>query len=171
MVNSARFSVCHTFFTVFASSYHCEILGVITNDQSEVHAKGQGQRSKVKVAEVKTQLNPFWTVTPVSIHIWWWWNDAQSLVLLRRYALLFFKVIHQILRSHETKTSILTQIGRFRTVIQSEFTDGYEMMHKAWSDIEEVSYCFSRSCVKLQGHTGQNKSPILTRIERFRTVT
>ena len=27
------------------------------------------------------------------------------------------------------------------------------MMHKAWSNIEEVPYCFSRSCVKLQGHT------------------
>ena len=27
------------------------------------------------------------------------------------------------------------------------------MMHKAWSSIEEVPYCFSRSYVKLQGHT------------------
>ena len=27
------------------------------------------------------------------------------------------------------------------------------MMHKAWSRIEEVPYCFSRSYVKLQGHT------------------
>ena len=27
------------------------------------------------------------------------------------------------------------------------------MMHKAWSSIEEVSYCFSRSSVKSQGHT------------------
>ena len=26
------------------------------------------------------------------------------------------------------------------------------MMHKAWSRIEEVPYCFSRSYVKLQGH-------------------
>ena len=30
------------------------------------------------------------------------------------------------------------------------------MMHKAWSSIEEVPYCFSRSYVKLQGHTAQN---------------
>ena len=29
------------------------------------------------------------------------------------------------------------------------------MMHKAWSSIGEVPYCFSRSPVKLQGHTGQ----------------
>ena len=29
-------------------------------------------------------------------------------------------------------------------------------MHKAWSSIEEVPYCFSMSSVKFQGHTGQN---------------
>ena len=29
------------------------------------------------------------------------------------------------------------------------------MMHKAWSSIEEVSYYFSRSSTKFQGHTGQ----------------
>ena len=26
------------------------------------------------------------------------------------------------------------------------------MMHKAWSSIEEVPYCFARSSVKFQGH-------------------
>ena len=66
--------------------------GVITSDKSDVHAKGQGQRSKVKVTEVTTQLNRFRTVTPVWIHIWWW-DDAYSLIMLRRGALLFFKVI------------------------------------------------------------------------------
>ena len=76
--------------------------GVITNDQSKVHAKGQGQKSKVKVTEVTAQLNRFRTVTPVWIHIWWW-NDAYSLMLLRRGALLFFKVIRQISRSHGSK--------------------------------------------------------------------
>ena len=60
------------------------------------------KKSKVKVAEVTTQLNRFRTVTPVWIHIWWW-NDAYSLILLRRGALLFFKVIRQILRSHSSK--------------------------------------------------------------------
>ena len=29
------------------------------------------------------------------------------------------------------------------------------MMHKAWSSIEEVPYCFSRSSVKLQGHAAK----------------
>ena len=36
--------------------------GVITIDKSDVHAKGQVQRSKVKVTEVKTQLSHFQTV-------------------------------------------------------------------------------------------------------------
>ena len=76
--------------------------GVITSDRSDVHAKGQGQRSKVKVREVTTQLNRFRTVTPIWIHIWWW-NDAYSLIMLRRGALLFFKVIRQIWRSHGSK--------------------------------------------------------------------
>ena len=34
-------------------------------------------------------------------------------------------------------------------------TDGYKTMHKAWSSIEEVLYCFSRSYIKLQGHTAK----------------
>ena len=76
--------------------------GIITNDRSDVHAKGQGQRSKVKVTEVTTQLNRFRTVTPVWIHIWWW-NHGYGLMILRRGALLFFKVIHQISRSHGSK--------------------------------------------------------------------
>ena len=66
------------------------------------HAKGQGQRSKVKVTEVTTQLNRFRTLTPVWIHTWWW-NDTYSLMLLRRGVLLFFKVIRQISRSHSAK--------------------------------------------------------------------
>ena len=75
---------------------------VITIDRSDVHAKGQGQRSKVQVTEVMTPLSSFGTVTPVWIHIWWW-NDAYSLIMFRRCALLFFKVIHQISRSHGSK--------------------------------------------------------------------
>ena len=86
-------------------SHHCIIMkfsGVITSDISDVHAKGQGQRSKVKVTEVTTELNRFRTVTPVWIHIWWW-NDAYSLTIHRRGALLFLKVIRQISRSHGSK--------------------------------------------------------------------
>ena len=102
---SVRLSVCPS-VTPFWLCSHRRIItkfsGVITNDKSDVHAKGQGQRSKVKVTEVTTQLNRFRTVTPVWIHIWWW-HDVYSLMLLRRGALLFFKVIRQISRSHGSK--------------------------------------------------------------------
>ena len=40
--------------------------------------------------------------------------------------------------------------------MEFEFTDGCEMMHNAGGSIEEVSYCFSRSSVKFQGHVGPN---------------
>ena len=44
------------------------------------------------------------------------------------------------------------------------------MIHKAWSNVEEVPYCFSRSSVKFQGHTAKKKLLILTQIGHFRTV-
>ena len=76
--------------------------GIITMVKSDVHAKGQGQSSKVKVTEVNTQLSHFRTLTPVWIHIWQW-NHAHSWKQHRRGAVLFFKVILQISRSHGSK--------------------------------------------------------------------
>ena len=144
-------------------SSHCIIMkfsGVITNDRSDVHTKVQGQRSKVKVKEIMTPFSCFQTITPVWIHIWWWndaqslmllrrgallffkaileftdglWNDAQSLKQHRRGALLFFKVIHQISRSHGTKSCrFWPELSISGLQLQFEFTDGFEMMHKAW---------------------------------------
>ena len=99
---SVRPSVClsvHlTFFTMFPSSYRHEI----TLDKSDVHAKGQCLRSNVNVTEVKAQFSRFRTVTPVWFHIWRW-SDTQSLMLHRKGAILFFKVIRPISRSHGTK--------------------------------------------------------------------
>ena len=99
---SACLSVCHTFLTMFPSSYHHEIFGSYYQWQkwrpckrSRSEVKGQGHRGH----------NPtlrFRTVTPVWIHIWWW-NDAYSLIMIRRGALLFFKVICEISRSHGSK--------------------------------------------------------------------
>ena len=102
---SVRLYVCPSVTLFLLCSHHRIIMkfsGVITSDRSDVHAKGQGQRSKVKVTEVTTQLNRFRTVTPVWIHVWWW-NDAYSLIMPRRGALLFFKVICQISRSRGSK--------------------------------------------------------------------
>ena len=102
---SVCLSVCHTFLTMFSSSYHHEIFRSDYQWQKwrPCHTNGQGQRSKVNVTEITAQLNRFRTVTPVWIHIWWW-NDAYNLMLLRRGALLFFKVIRQISRSHCSKS-------------------------------------------------------------------
>ena len=105
MVQSVRLSVRLSVTPFWLCSHHPIIMkfsGVITSDKSDVHAKGQGQRSKVKVTEVTTQLNRFRTVTQDWIHIWWW-DDAYSLIMLRRGALLFFKVIRQISGSHGSK--------------------------------------------------------------------
>ena len=99
--------------------------GVITISRRDVHAKGQGQMSKVKVTEVMTPFSRFRTVTPVWIHIWKW-NDAQCLMLLRRGALLFFKVIHQISRSHGSKNRrFWPKLGVSGLLLQFEFTNGY----------------------------------------------
>ena len=152
-------SVCLSVTTFWLCSHHRIIMkfsGVITNDQIKVHAKGQGQRSKVKVTEVTTQLNSFRTVTPVWIHIWWW-NDTYSLMLLRRGALFSFKVIRQISRSHSSKNCrIWPRLGVSGLLLQFEFSNGYKMLHKAWNSKGEMPYCFQRSSIKFQGHTVQN---------------
>ena len=102
---SVRLSVCLSVTPFWLCSHHRIIMkfsGVITNDKSDVHAKGQGQRSKGQGHRGHDPNFRFRTVTPVWIHIWWW-NDTYSLMLHRRGALLFFKVIRQISRSHGTK--------------------------------------------------------------------
>ena len=107
MVQTVRLSVCLSvtpfwlvWRTMFPSSYHHEIFRSYYQWWKWCPCKRS--RSEVKVTEVTTQLNRFRTVTPVWIHIWWW-NDTYSLMLLRRGALLFFKVIRQISRSHGAK--------------------------------------------------------------------
>ena len=67
----------------------------------------QGHLSNFKVTQLKkwlilTQIGRFQTVTLVWIHRWPW-NDAQSFKQHGRGVLLFFKVIHQISRSHGQK--------------------------------------------------------------------
>ena len=99
---SVCLSVCHTFLTMFQSSYHHEIFRSYYQWQKWLPCKRSRSEPKVKVTEVNIQLSRFRTVTPVWIHIWWW-NYAQSFMLLRRGTLSFFKVIRQIWRSHDSK--------------------------------------------------------------------
>ena len=102
---SVRLSVCPSVTPFPLCSHHRIIIKfswVITMVRSDVHAKGQGQRWKVKVTEVNTQFSRFRTLTPVWIHIRQW-NHVHSWKQHRRGALLFFKVIRQISRSHGSK--------------------------------------------------------------------
>ena len=89
-------SVRYIFLKMSLSSYrycHWQMWCPCKRSRSEV--KGQGHRGH-------DPFSRFRTVTPVWIHQWLW-NDARSLMLLRRGALLFFKVFHQISRSYGTK--------------------------------------------------------------------
>ena len=102
---SVRLSVCpsvclsHLFdyVPIILSSWNYQELLPVTKVTSvqKVKVKGQGHRGHDPNFR-------FRTVTPVWIHIWWW-NDTYSLMLLRRGALLFFKVIRQISGSHGAK--------------------------------------------------------------------
>ena len=63
---SVHLSVCPSVTPFSPCSHHRIIMklsGVITMVRSDVHAKGQGQRSKVKVTEVNTLLSCFRTLS------------------------------------------------------------------------------------------------------------
>ena len=68
----------------------------------------------------------------------------------------------------EVKTNF-APISMLQTVTLFEFTDDYKMIHKAWSDIEEVPCHLGRSSVECQGHMGK-KSTFLSWIECFQTA-
>ena len=155
MAAEIKFSkdVRHTFLTMFLSLYHPEIFRNYYHWQTQCPCKRS--RSKVKVTEVMTPFSHFQTVTPVCFHIWWW-NDAQSLMLLRRVPYCSSRSSVKF-QGHTAKKNcrFWPKLAVSRLYLQFEFTIGYEMMHKGWSSIGEVSYCFSRSCINFQSHAGQ----------------
>ena len=102
MVHSVRLSHIFDNVSLIVIVSSLKFPGVITIYKSDVHAKGQGQRSNVTDTEVKIKFSRFRTVTSVWMHMWRR-NDVQSLIWLRRGALLFFKVTRQISRSQGTK--------------------------------------------------------------------
>ena len=160
-------SVCPSVHPFSLCSHHCIIMkfSVIAIGWSDIHAKGQVQRSQ----RSKPNLAVTW-LTPVWIHIWQW-NNAQRLMWHRRGALLFFKVIRQTSRSHGTKNCWF------------------------WPELAVPDYNFSLNkrmamnlCIKLgigwmrcpivfEGHASNckvirdKKLLIFTWIWRFRTVT
>ena len=65
-------------------------------------------------------------------------------------------VIRQISRLQGSKNCRIWPIlGVSGLWLQFEFTNGYEMLHKAWNSKGEMPYRFPRSSIKFQGHTGQ----------------
>ena len=145
---------------MFVSSYHHEIFRSYYHWQKWCPCK----RSRSQQCRRKTCM----------VHqtfVWWAlcipYKFVKSSIRHLGLAIWMFDV-SDVFRLHCTK--VITPLNRFRTITQFEVTYGDEMMHKAWCCLEEVPYCFSRSCVKFQGHTAKKKS-ILTQIGRFRTVT
>ena len=126
----------------------------VPNDRSDVHAKGQGQRSKVKVTVVKTQFNGFLAVTPVSIT----YDDE----MMHKAWCCFGEVPYCISRSSvkfqgytSKKSSSVTQIGRFRSVIPVWIHWWLRIDVHSLKQPRRCTLFFSRSSVKFQGHTGQ----------------
>ena len=156
---SVRPSVCPSVTPFWLCSHDRIIMkfsGVITSDRSDVHAKGQGQRSKVKVTEVNTQLSHFRTVTPVWIQIWWW-NDAQSLMLLRRGALLFLAATKQLNEWYfpSVRLSVRPSVcDTFLTMFPSSYH--HEIFRSCYQWQMWHPSKKSRSEVKGQGHRGHD---------------
>ena len=97
-----RPTVCHIFFTMFLPSYHHEIFMIYYHAVMSMQKFGGQWSSSQMSKQILLQFGHYWTVTPVLIHRWLC-NQAQSLKYVRRGALLIFKVICQISRSHGTK--------------------------------------------------------------------
>ena len=143
---SVRPSVCYTFFKMFLSLYHHESFRSDCQWQKLVHAKGQGQRSKVK-----TKFSRFRTVTPVCNNIQWW-NDAQGLMLLGRGALLFLAATKQLYKWYFPSVC--------PSVCPSHLFDYVPIIGSSWNFQELLPMTNVRSMQKVkvegQGHRGHN---------------
>ena len=68
---------------------------------------------------------------------------------------VFCYVIRQISRSLGTKNRrFWPKLSASRLLLQFEFADGYEMIHKAWFSTEQAPCCLFRSSIKFQDHMG-----------------
>ena len=125
--------------------------GVITNGRNDVHAKGQGQRSRSK----RSKPNSTFLDRNSSL------NSHMVMKLMNKAWCCLEEVPYCFSRSsikvqgHSAKKNhrFWPKLGISGLYFQFEFTNGYQMMHKARSSIVEVPYCFIRSYVKFQGRT------------------
>ena len=135
--------VCHTFFTMFPSSYHHEIFRSYYHWQKE----GPYKRSR---SEVKGQShrghNPTWrfpdynsSLNPPMIMKWCTKLEGVQ----ERCPIVLQDVPSNFMVTSWDKNSlILTQIGRFRTVTPVRIH--LWLWNVAQSSIGEMPYCFSR---------------------------
>ena len=107
----------------------------------------QGYLSNFKVAEDKyfagffTQIGRYELQLLFELIVGYKWRTKRERAK-QRYSVVSQGHPSNLKFTRDIKSSILTRIGRFRTVTPLEFTYGYKLMHKAWSSIEEVAYCF-----------------------------
>ena len=115
---SVRLSVCPSVTPFWLCSHHRIIMkfsGVITLDQGKVHAKGQCQRSKVKVTEVTTQI----FVSGLLLQFEFAYDDEMIHIAwccLGEVPYCFSRSSVKFQGHTALKSLNLTQIERFRTV-------------------------------------------------------
>ena len=131
-------------------SHRCIIMKFswfITNDRSDVHAKDQDQRSKVKVTEIKPQFSCFRTITPVWIYIWWW-NDAHR-CCLEEVPYCFSRSSIKFQGHTRQKITTFDQNWVFPDCNSSLNSpmDLKRSMHKAWHNKEGMPNGFSRKVI------------------------
>ena len=124
MVQSVRLYVRPSVTPFWLCSHHriiTKFSGVITNDKSDVHTKSQGQRSMVKVTEVKkiVEFDPDWAFPDCNSSL----NSPMATkwcpkleVAWKRCPIIFQAHPSNCKVTRLKKSSILTQIRRFRTV-------------------------------------------------------
>ena len=160
---SVRPSVCHTFFTMFPSSYHHEIFRSYYHGQEWCPCKRS--RSKVKVTEVNTQLSRFRTLTPVWIHIWQW-NHAHSWRQHRRGALLFLATTKQLYKWYFPSVRLSVRPSVRPSVCLSHLFDYVPIIVSSWNFQELLPMTKVRSMqkfkVKGQRSRSQRSQPNLT---------
>ena len=135
---SVPLSVCHTFFTMFPSWYNHEIFR--SDYQWQKCCLCKRPRPEVKSQAYRGQ-NP---TLPSLDH-----NSSLISHMVMVWCLIGFQGHLSNFKVTQLKKIIdFHPNWAFRDYLQFEFTDGYEMMHKVCSSIEEVPYCFSRSSIK-----------------------
>ena len=103
-------------------------------------------------AALRTPLSVHPSLTPFSL-------CSHHLIIMKFSGVINIDIsdVHTKGQRHSSKvkvTEVKTQFSRFRTVTPVWIHIWPWNDAQTWSSIEEVPYCFSRTSVKFQGHTG-----------------